>query len=417
MFALDNEECQQTDKLFPLHAEFLRSRHEKPFQTQKSLALNDPGDDRQKINGLLHQMAWKRMSTRQHLATTMKSAWLSEGKLRIGDVKNLYCHTVSSHPHRRGTCINCKLGAAKDRPHLVEYVSPYISTIMTDNNNQHKCPRCQTLQVLEPESCLESVKNHVVDMEIHHLPPTSQHTIMHRGTCIIANHLPSYRQRCSLCMTKALVRKVKAQQITDHWLLFDISATESNGLLAKVLDCHKLRKCLRIQNVPGLFCSAHRAFLRPASPQSEPLSKKPSVIHRFTRSYIPVGIWPPKNQAIITHMKPMADCPSHATRDEFQCNAGLWTTYNSVALVGFDTEYLKQVSCVVCLIQHSEVFFVFFSEDKSSGYVWMRQAPSKVLQMCLKEHCKSLSHDEKRNQIERPDGLRPWTSFDILGRL
>ena len=45
----------------------------------------------------------------------------------------------------------------------------------------------------------------------------------------------------------------------------------------------------------------------------------------------------------------------------------------------------------------------------------MRQAPSKVLQLCLEQHCTSLTYDEKRYQIERPDGLRHWTSFDAQG--
>ena len=126
-----------------------------------------------------------------------------------------------------------------------------------------------------------------------------------------------------------------------------------------------------------------------------------------------MGIWPPKNQATFTHIGPMADRPSHITRDKLQFNAGLWKAYNSFSFVEFKTEQLKQVSCVVCLTQHSEVLFVYLSEDKISGYVWMRQAPSKVLQICLKEQCKILTYGEKRDQIERPDGLRPWTSFDV----
>ena len=115
IFTLNEEECQKLDKLFPLHAELQKSIHEKAFETQNSLALDDPGVDLQGINGSLHQIAMKRMSKRQWMSNSLKSAWLPEGKLGIGDMKNLHCHNVSSSPKRRSTCINCKLGAAKDR--------------------------------------------------------------------------------------------------------------------------------------------------------------------------------------------------------------------------------------------------------------------------------------------------------------
>nr|CCA27401.1 AlNc14C525G12046 [Albugo laibachii Nc14] len=356
---------------------------------QKSSALYGPGIDPRKINGILHQVALKRMAKRQDISNPMENAGLPEGKLGIGSIKNQHCHTVSSNPDHRWICIKCKLGAAKDRPHLVINVSLYISVILTDNKNDHECS----------------------DIEIHHLPPTSQHTNTLKGTCLIAYRIPSRRRRCSTCLTRALSTRVKVQKITDSWLLFDASDDESNGkaaLVDDVLNCHRPLTCRRIQMVPHRFCSAHRAFLSP-----ETLSEKPSANNKFTRSFIPVGICPPKYQATVTHMEPMTLYPSHVTRDELQCNAGLWTAYNSIAFVEFDTERLKQVSCVVCLIQHSEVFIVYWSRDKKSGYVWMRQAPSKVLQMCLKEHCKSLTYDEKREQIERPNGLRPWTSFDV----
>ena len=311
--------------------------------------------------------------------------------------------------------VRTPLGAAEDRPHLVLHVSLYISTILTDNNNKHECSGCYTLEILDPQLCLKIRKNHVMNIETNHLPSTLQNTDMLRGKCLIANHALSHSHRCSKCMTRSFKNMVQAQKIMDGWLLFDVSVTDLDGLLHDVLRCHNKFKCLRIQEVPNVFCSAHRAFLRPTDLHSEQLSKKPALIHKFTISYIPVGVWPPKYQATNTHMEPMPVIPIHMTPNELQCNAGFWTTYNTVAFVVIKTERLKQLSCVVCLIQHTEVFFVYLSEDRISGYVWMRQAPSKVLQMCLKEHCTSLTYDEKRDQIERPDGLRPWTSFDAQG--
>ena len=101
----------------------------------------------------------------------MEDAGLPEGKFGIGSIKNQHCHTVSSNPDHRWICIKCKLGAAKDRPHLVINVSLYISVILTDNKNDHECSVCNTLKILEPGLCLESLKNHVrISKYITYLP-------------------------------------------------------------------------------------------------------------------------------------------------------------------------------------------------------------------------------------------------------
>ena len=72
--------------------------------------------------------------------------------------------------------------------------------------------------------------------------------------------------------------------------------------------------------------------------------------------------------------------------------------------------------CIICLIQQIEVFFVYTEQVTPFGYVWVRQAASNILQLCLVNHKTRLTYSEDRHHIERPTGLRQWTAHDAQAR-
>nr|CCA23755.1 AlNc14C205G8803 [Albugo laibachii Nc14] len=105
---------------------------------------------------------------------TYKKAELLRDTMGIVDTKHLHGLAVTSRPKLRWTCIKGKLGDAKDRPHIPINSFFYFLTILTDNENEHRCPKRYTVKILTPEECLESLKNHVIDIGIHRLPPASK---------------------------------------------------------------------------------------------------------------------------------------------------------------------------------------------------------------------------------------------------
>nr|CCA21992.1 AlNc14C140G7219 [Albugo laibachii Nc14] len=283
--------------------------------------------------------------------------------------------------------------------------------ILTNSDVEHHCHRCRTNQTLRPKICVKYLNGHAMEMEIHPPPPASQHTDELTASCFMSYHQSSGRIKCSHCIKKALDTNVNVYKVTKNSFLID--TTEDKKKLKtvsvnKIPVCHKVKTCKRIQMVPVSFYSEHRAFVSSANSQSQISSEKAKRIHTFTDRSIPVGVWPPKTQQTASHKEILTMESSRFAQSELASNIRVWAKYNSIAFLEFASEKFEQERCLRCLIQHTEVFFVYIS-----GYVWMRQAPTQILKFCVGEHCAILTQNEVRSQIERPDGLRQCTASDF----
>lgn len=203
------------------------------------------------------------------------------------------------------------------------------------------------------------------------------------GTCFVLYHSlnPSQNlaqnsaEKCITCIKNALDTTVNHFVATKNSILLDTSedtAKSANISFKDIKDCHQLRICQRIQLVPNSFCSEHQAFQSTAMSQSQNPSQKASITHTFTKTFTPVGVWPPNNHHTASHQEMVTRDPIRRT----QSSTSVSPAYNTIALVEFQSEIPGLKQCVSCLLQHTEVFFVFISDKASSGYVWMRQAPS-----------------------------------------
>ena len=161
--------------------------------------------------------------------------------------------------------------------------------------------------------------------------------------------------------------------------------------------------------VPQNFCSYHQDVITTDPTQSN----EPTMSNKFSENSIPVGMWPPQNHQTDTMKDAMTSKMSYLSQQEAETGSRTWPNCNNIAFVLFQCEKKKQVECVKCLIQHTEVFLAYNDETYSSGYVWMRQAPSAVLKSCIGKDCTSLFYDEHRTQLQRPVGLRQLSGKDI----
>nr|CCA24239.1 AlNc14C228G9259 [Albugo laibachii Nc14] len=183
---------------------------------------------------------------------------------------------------------------------------------------------------------------------------------------------------------------------------------------SKIKMCRRAYRCHRIQIVPDTYCSVHRAIMSMSPADLERHFIKSSDLHTIPKNSIPVGVWPPIIHRVTTDGELVQSYRNTFTPSGSNSNTNIWPSYDRIAFILFKSVAKDPMDCVGCLIQHSEVFFVFTGEQPGfSGYVWMRQAPAHVLQRCLEKDCSSLTYDTRKHTIKRPIGLRPWTIADI----
>nr|CCA19843.1 AlNc14C80G5255 [Albugo laibachii Nc14] len=88
-------------------------------------------------------------------------------------------------------------------------------------------------------------------------------------------------------------------------------------------------------------------------------------------------------------------------------------TYDNITLVYYRNEANRRYECLLCLIEHTEVFLVYSIKDSIDGYVWIRQASSNILKLCIGKKCTSHAYDQHQQQMVRPTGLRQVTQEDV----
>nr|CCA25473.1 AlNc14C300G10366 [Albugo laibachii Nc14] len=160
--------------------------------------------------------------------------------------------------------------------------------------------------------------------------------------------------------------------------------------------------------VPKAFCFEHLAFVSTAPNHSIDRKK----IHKFTEESIPVGFWPPQVHRIVSIMDTKSSSPSFFSHSESEVGTQIWPVHDNIAVVRFEYATDQQIDCIKCLMEHSEVFLLYTAERTPDGYVWMRQAPAKILKLCVGNLCSSLAYDEQRMQIQRHAGLLQLTTGD-----
>lgn len=165
--------------------------------------------------------------------------------------------------------------------------------------------------------------------------------------------------------------------------------------------------------VPDVFCSAHRQYASSALPIPGIQSRSSYKIQKITKDHIPIGVWPPINVHQHGYAETLPAYRNCFLQSHSESSTKKGQAYGYIALVGFESKPSQQVRCLCCLIQHNEVFFVYTSSDGLSGYIWMRQASSHILNVCLSDLCTSLTFDENHFTI-RPIGLSAWTEFDLF---
>lgn len=106
------------------------------------------------------------------------------------------------------------------------------------------------------------------------------------------------------------------------------------------------------------------------------------------------------------------DVPSQKIYSRLLSKSGteVWPAGDSIAFVEYECKASNQLYCVSCLLQHTEVYLSYNDKSTTRGYVWMRSAPSVILNSCVGDKiCSSLTYTADRAPLERPDELRQWT--------
>ncbi|CCI11417.1 unnamed protein product [Albugo candida] len=130
-----------------------------------------------------------------------------------------------------------------------------------------------------------------------------------------------------------------------------------------------------------------------ATPKQSPVQV---VIHQFTKNRIPVGLWPPKNYINFHNVDDVAFQKSYS-RYFIDSGTEHRPASDSIAFVEYECEKSKQMHCVSCLLQHTEVYLSYDDQSTTRGYVWMRPALSGILKWCVGDKiCSSLTYNASR---------------------
>lgn len=132
-----------------------------------------------------------------------------------------------------------------------------------------------------------------------------------------------------------------------------------------LLECHNESICARIQMVPQEFCSAHQATLPPASLRIA----DQSTINKFTKKRSSVGIWPPRVQLGAPKLDTMtSQTSSSSSQFNSAVDKHICPSHNRITMLHYECASGKQIECVKCLIQHTEVFLAC-NADALGGYI------------------------------------------------
>ncbi|CCI49694.1 unnamed protein product [Albugo candida] len=420
---LYSADCQTLHSVFPSDRLFLNNQVAYEYSSgqirnDNRIRITRNGLPLDSMSRTLGQVAARRMSKYYKEKPFTDEQILADG-LRIMTRKGTECVMVIYRYNNLRSCIVCVMGNRKDDAIVIINLSLTHATIVTDTVTLPDCSmKCRRVEVLKEKECSEYLLEHAMDIESHHRLLESPYTDTLKSSCMLLYHKPSRKEKCTGCVMKIYNVKEEPHPTTSLSSLFDASGT-SLKLTQKVFEgekaCHGIESCRRLQQVPKRFCAEHRAYLSTTSIAQETRQNKLSTIHELTIDKISVGVWPPTSKHISGN-DGKGTSFIHATPFASETGTKIWPFYSNIAFVEFTSAQSEELKCVSCLIQHSEVFFVYTAGNGFSGYVWMGQAPSHIFEHCLRRHCEKLTYDEQNNLLDRPVGLRQWSIEDVYAK-
>lgn len=394
-------DCQIMDLIFPRHLELLMVHQKTYGQNKEQQIPNENTMDLYRMRQVLNVTAFARMQRASRASVPPHSRFSFSKTLEMLRVKEAICINVTIRFATKWECIGCILknaGGAR----LVTILSLRNAMILTsDIKKRLDCVNCGNWILLEPDRCHQYRDESVVNIETFPMPSGFEVLDERVSNCFVLYYEFSRRMVCHRCMEIALKTKIDPYILTETSSLLDTSTLSSKLSISSfqnLLACHGIHECIRLQKVPYHFCSGHTAFL--SSESSNSIGR--DGIIKYTQEQIQVGVWPPQMHHVLM---------SHPKSGRMPNVSPVYS--DRIALVQFSYAKSTFVDCANCLLEQTEVFFAYNDKSTSAGYVWMRPALSKILQICIGKRCSSLSYDRDRKQAERPVGIRQLTKSDI----
>lgn len=416
----DSEDCERLKHIIPKHFEGSRNIQEKHKQvgdTRILVSTDKKPKNLEEIEHILMPLAYGRMARYSKSFIYTLDIFKSFDKLGILHPEQPDCIEIISVFNMNLRCIACILkGVTGSR--LVFISSLINAMIFTDASAQiPDCDRkCAFKERLKGDECKKYLEEHTKNSEMYERPSKPEYNHEKSGNCLVLYHQYHLKQKCFIRMKEILgiaLKMTEIHTITTTSLLVDLSKLDPRAFVEFTKRDRKLTGrnfCSRIQKVPQLVCSEHQAFLSPARTQSF----QRIAINKFNETHIPMGVWPPQNYITSRNVASVVSKTSFFSKSWSDTGTQSWLKYNVIAFVEYESKKAKQIDCVNCLLQHTEVFFAYNDESTKGGYIWMRPAPSTIIKSCVAyDICSSLTYNDQRNQLKRPVGLRQMTHDDI----
>ena len=175
------------------------------------------------------------------------------------------------------------------------------------------CYTCKKIEVVHSTQCRQYLDHDVMDTGKYSTPLVSQLQAELDGTCFMLYHTGFYIPSCINCVKAAFPEATQFHDTTTSSVLFDTSKCElkfNPNAFHKLLECHDVDICSRIQKVPNDFCSHHQAFTSNAE------LVKGDKLNQLEANRIPIGAWPPQIHSIIVKQDEMWSQKSSETHSE-----------------------------------------------------------------------------------------------------
>ncbi|CCI45553.1 unnamed protein product, partial [Albugo candida] len=417
MIRWESSECDNAVNTLAMQengSEKTNEMHDDSNRGHKPTIPDKKHESLQEITQILKYLAYKRMAGVSFRKAAALEAFTYTNTLGILKFGEPVCIGTNSFSNKGTECISHILKNVMGAQ-VVKFLTPTNAIILMAASDTLQLgalrKRGCTHVKLEEDDCKMYRSNQIMHTEMYKIPLRAQLSDEKAGLCHISHHHTSSQQNCAARLRTFFSSTPHHKMIhilTARSLLVETSGSNSQKIRALYPNFEKIVSkptCLRIQEVPREFCSEHLAFLLPA-----PIHSPDQVfIHEFTKNRIPVGLWPPKNHINYRNADGVA---SQRRYSHLLSNIGteLWPAVDTIAFVEYECENSKQIYCVSCLLQHTEVYLAYGHESSTRGYVWMRPAPSVILKSCVGDKiCSSLTYNADRAQIERPGDLRQWT--------
>ncbi|KAL0582682.1 hypothetical protein ABG067_007346 [Albugo candida] len=378
-------ECDQAVDILAIReqgAVKINEMHDDTIQSHRPAIPDEKRKSLEEITQILKYLARKRMARVSKRLTNILQTFTYTNIFEIPKPNKLVCIKSISSINKSMECISRILkNVAAARVVIFVTATNAILLVGTSDHLIYERQECNHVTV-DDEDCKMYTGAEKMNTEMYENPLKPHYSDEKDGSCHISYHNPSGQRRCYSKMRKFYSsgsQKPKLFPLTDTSVLVDTSEPDSEETMASNQNHRKSkmtytpRSCHRIQEAPDAFCSEHQAFIKP-TPMN---SCDQVVIHEFTKNRIPVGLWPPKN-----HIKyhSLDDVAYDKIYSHFLSNSGteLWPAGNSIAFVEYECEASKQIDCVRCVLQHTEVYLSYDDESTTGGYVWMRPAPSVI---------------------------------------